>query len=345
MAASDSVLVIGGGGFIGKPLVSLLRESGCRVKVASRQASGRDEPGLEFRRADVGNPDSIRSAVEGASVVYYLATGSCQSWAEAHRDFVEGAANVAGACQANGVRRMIYVSSSAALYLGGAAGTDETAGTDPQPGGRGFYARGKIEAERMLLELHARSGLPVVIVRPAIVVGRGSSHCHSGVGQWPADTCCLGWGRGKHPLPFVLVEDAARALAAAKDVPGIEGQCFNLAGDVRLSAKEFLSLLRERSLRNFRFYPQSLWKMQAIEILKWGLKVAARKPDNPWPSFRDLKSRSMRAPMDCALAKRVLGWKPTQSLEVFLGEAIDGNLSRIPPGDLRRAASSGPAFQ
>jgi nucleoside-diphosphate-sugar epimerase len=185
----------------------------------------------------------------------------------------------------------------------------------------------------------------VVIVRPAIVVGRGSSHCHSGVGQWPADTCCLGWGRGKHPLPFVLVEDAARALAAAKDVPGIEGQCFNLAGDVRLSAKEFLSLLRERSLRNFRFYPQSLWKMQAIEILKWGLKVAARKPDNPWPSFRDLKSRSMRAPMDCALAKRVLGWKPTQSLEVFLGEAIDGNLSRIPPGDLRRAASSGPAFQ
>ena len=115
----------------------------------------------------------------------------------------------------------------------------------------------------------------------------------------------------------MLVEDVARALAAAKDVPGIEGRSFNLAGDVRPSAEEFVRLLGEHSLRNYRFYPQSLWKMQALEILKWGLKVVARKPENPWPSFRDLKSRSMRAPMDCALAKQVLGWKPVQDPQGF----------------------------
>lgn len=340
MAAPDSVLVIGGAGFIGQRLVALLRESGCHVRVASRQPGGRDEPGLEYRRADLADPDSVMSAAEGVSVIDHLATGGGQTWAEVHRDFVGGTANVANACQANGVRRMIYVSSSAALYLGGAGRLDETAGTDPQPQGRGLYARGKIEAERLLLELHARNGFPVVIVRPAIVVGRGASLAHSGVGNWAADTCCLGWGRGRHPLPFVLVEDVARALAAARDVPGIEGRSFNLAGDVRPSAEEFVGLLREHSRRNFRFYPQSLWKMQALEILKWGLKVAARKPENPWPSYRDLKSRSMRAPMDCALAKQVLGWKPVRNREVFVREAIGSNLMRIPPGDLRLAARS-----
>ena len=168
MAASDSVLVIGGAGFIGKPLVARLRENGCRVRVASRQAGGRDEPGLEYRRADVADPDSIMSVAQGVSVVYHLATGGGQTWAEVHRDFVGGAANVAAVCQANGVRRMIYVSSSAALYLGGAGRLDETAGTDPQPDKRGLYSRGKIEAERVLLELHARSAFPVVIVRPRL---------------------------------------------------------------------------------------------------------------------------------------------------------------------------------
>ena len=59
------------------------------------------------------------------------------------------------------------------------------------------------------------SGLPVVIFRPGIVIGPGSSPLHWGVGMWSHDAVCQLWGRGRTPLLLVLVDDVARALVAA----------------------------------------------------------------------------------------------------------------------------------
>src|SRR5260370_22074124 len=83
------------------------------------------------------------------------------------------------------------------------------------------------------MEMHDRSGLPVVILRPGIVVGRGGVLCHAGIGAWRSSTCCTIVGKGSHPLAFVLVEDVAAAFFAAMDAPDVEGRTFNLAGDVR----------------------------------------------------------------------------------------------------------------
>ena len=125
---------------------------------------------------------------------------------------------------------------------------------DRQPEKRANYGRAKALAERIAIE----DGFPAVILRPAIVVGRGSAPTHSGVGFWPSDLCCIGWGQGNHPLPFVLVDDVARAMVLAGDVPGIEGKSYNLAGDVRPTAREYMRLLAERSLRLYEFYPRSV---------------------------------------------------------------------------------------
>src|SRR5581483_1242219 len=199
-------------------------------------------------------------------------------------------------------------------------------------------SRGKVEAERLLGEMHKTAKLPVVILRPAIVLGPGGMLTHGGTGQWGSGTCCMGWGKGDNPLPLVLATDVAQALFAALDAPGIEGASFNLAGDVRLSAAAYAQIVSERSLRNFKFYPRAPWRIQAVEIFKWMVKVAARKPGNTFPSFRDMKSRCMFTDLDCSAAKRVLGWKPVSNMDVFLREAIDCHLEPIQPGDLRTAA-------
>ncbi|MGH9613796.1 MAG: hypothetical protein ACRD4P_12010, partial [Bryobacteraceae bacterium] len=120
--------------------------------------------------------------------------------------------------------------------------------------------------------------------------------------------------------------------------PGIEGMAFNLAGDQRPTAREFVAEIARRSYRDFRFYPQSLIKMQAIEIFKWLMKVAARKPGNSFPPFRDLKSRGLVSQLDCSAAKKKLGWRPNTSLEHFYAEAVDVHLKPIPLGDLRLTA-------
>ena len=282
---------------------------------------------------------AISDSIAGSQAVVYLATGGGATWSDFERDFVGGARNVGQACLRHAVRRLVYTSSTAALYLGRKMTIDESAGVDGTGAGRGMYSRAKIMAEGLLQEMRATSQLPVVVVRPGVVVGRGGMLNHSGIGLWPSDTCCIGWGRGNTPLPFVLVDDVARAIVSALDTPAIEGMCFNLAGDVNLSAREFVRLLAERSFRNCRFYPQSFAKMQLLEIGKWLLKHLARKRDNPFPSYRDLKSRSMRSQLDTSAAKKFLNWSPNRSREVFIAEAIESHCPPPPAGDLRLTLS------
>jgi nucleoside-diphosphate-sugar epimerase len=338
---ADRVVVIGGAGFIGSHLTSQLLDQGCTVTVVSRSAGlGRsDSNTLRYFRSEVADHERIASVIEGASVVYHLAMGGGPVWADYQRDFIDATVNIANACKTFGVRRMIFTSSISALYLGRSSKLYEREGPDPKPLSRSFYSRGKILAERALLNLHSKEELPVVILRPAIVLGRGGMLAHGALGHSASDTCILGWGSGRNPLPCVLVQDVARALVLAKDAPGVEGKSFNLSGDIRPTASDYVKLLRERTLRNFRFYPRSLWKMGTWEWIVWSLKAMARKPDNVPPSYRDLQSLTMSADLDCSEAKQLLGWKPETDPEVFFREAIGSHLKQFHPHDIRLASS------
>lgn len=329
--------VIGGTGFIGGALVERLRRRGGPIRIISRSAGGSGEAGEEYVAASVGDREAIRRALEGCRRVFCLSMGGDGTWEGFERDFVHGARNVGEACVEHGVERLVYCSSIAALYLGvrGRIGAD--AAPDPQPEKRSLYARAKILAERELELLRREKGLPVVVVRPGVVLGRGGMLNHSGLGMWMSDLDCVGWGMGRDPLPLVLVGDVAAALEKAMDAPGLEGRSLNLAGDVRVSAREYVAEMRKRSRRLFRFHPRPLWWLMAGEILKWTVKAAAGKPGNQWPLWRDLKSRSLRCQLDCEWEKQVLDWGPEASREAFLTEAIDANLAPAVEWDLRQA--------
>jgi nucleoside-diphosphate-sugar epimerase len=133
----------------------------------------------------------------------------------------------------------------------------------------------------------------------------------------------------------VLVQDVARALVLAKDAPGIEGKAVNLSGDIRPTAQEYVHILRQRTRRNFRFYPRSLPLMAAWEWALGAIKTIVRKPNSGGPGMRDLKSLTMAADLDCSEAKRLLGWEPVNDREVFFREALDSHLKPFHPGDLR----------
>jgi len=331
------ITVIGGMGFIGRHLVDRLSSGGHTIRVVSRSAGGASgSSGVECVRGSVANAEDMLKALEGSEVVYFLATGGGQAWSDYERDFVQGARNVGNACLQHGVKRLVYTSSIAALYLGDAGVLTEADGVDKKPELRSFYSRAKIEAERVLTQLHINSGLPVVIVRPGVVMGRGGLLAHSGIGQWATDITCNGWDSGKHPLPFVLADDIAAAMVSAMQKEGIEGKAFNLVGDVRLTAVEFTRLMAEHSRRRVRFIPQSQVMLQCEEILKWFIKVLARKKENPFPSWRDLKSRSLLTEIDCSAAKQVLGWQPVSSPERFVAEALDSCIHPIQDGDIRK---------
>jgi len=327
--ASD-VLVVGGTGFIGAYLVERLLAAGRRVTVLARNIENLpalySDPRVKLVRGDARNAADVDAAIGAAPYVVNLAHGGGGgSRGEVEETLVGTARTVAECCHESGVKRLIFVSSIAALYLGDAG--DVVVGTtppDPLAEERGDYARAKALAELALMRLRNARGIPLCILRPGVVIGAGTSPFHSGIGFYNHENHCLGWNRGRNPLPLVLAEDVADAIVRALDAPGIEGKCYNVVGDVRLSAHEYIAELARVTGRPLHYHPQSVLKLYGIEIGKTVLKRLARRAA-PWPSLRDLKSRGLTATFDCSDASRDLGWTPARDRGAFLrkGFAID----------------------
>ncbi len=175
-----------------------------------------------------------------------------------------------------------------------------------------------------MLKFHADKGLPVSILRPAVVVGEGGAPFHSALGAFNTETWCVGWNKGKNPLPFVLAEDVASAIINALDaeVDAIAGKAFNLVGDVRWTARQYIDELAEATGRPLKFQSQSGVSVSGMEWLKFVAKKVSGRKGIPAPSSRDLKSRGMVSDIDTSIEKKVLGWEPVADEAKFRERAI-----------------------
>ncbi|MDQ3477054.1 MAG: NAD(P)H-binding protein, partial [Actinomycetota bacterium] len=152
-----TALVTGASGYVGGRLVPALLEAGCSVRAMARKATRlRDYPwaeDVEVVEGDVLDRDSLRAALEGVDVAYYLvhAIGSGANFEATDRRAAE---NFAAASRAAGVRRIVY--------LGGM--TPE--GEELSP-----HLRSREEVGQILLD----SGVPTVVLKAAVVLGSGSA--------------------------------------------------------------------------------------------------------------------------------------------------------------------------
>jgi len=162
----------------------------------------------------------------------------------------------------------------------------------------------------------------VIVFRPGIVIGRGGSPFHWGIGMWSWNAVCQIWGQGRNPLPFVLVEDVARALVAAVDIPEIEGESFNLVAETDLTALDYLKALEEHAGVSFQKFPTPPWKFYAVDLVKWVVKQMVRHPDKRRPSYRDWETRTQRARYDCTKARRLLNWNPVCDRDEIIRRGI-----------------------
>lgn len=147
------IAVAGATGYIGGLLCERLCEEGQEVRALARDpagASGLAAIGCEVRRADVLEPGSLASALDGVEVAYYLVhsmgRGADSKFAE--RDH-EGAENFAAAASTAGVRRIVY--------LGGLGEGSE-----------------HLASRHATAEALRAGSVPVAYFRAAAVIGAGS---------------------------------------------------------------------------------------------------------------------------------------------------------------------------
>ncbi|MFO0887969.1 MAG: NAD-dependent epimerase/dehydratase family protein [Isosphaeraceae bacterium] len=322
------ILVLGATGFIGRELARQLVEGGRPIRLLVRNPSKlprelfRDD--VEIVRGDLTRGEDLEKATRGCRFLYHLARPQANTWEEFQRQDVEVTRKVAEAALALGVERFIYTSTIDSYYAGSRAGTiTEATPLDPHIKWRNAYARSKAASEEILWDLRRDRRLPLVVFRPGIVLGRGGSPFHWGIGMWSWNAVCQVWGRGDHPLPFVLVEDVAGALVTALDAPGIEGEAFNLVADTRISALEYLEILESHAGVSFQKLPTPPWRFYVGDLGKWVIKRLVRHPDRRRPSYRDWETRTQRAYYDCTKARSVLGWNPITDREEFIRRAIE----------------------
>ncbi|NPD04313.1 NAD(P)H-binding protein [Nocardioides sp. zg-1308] len=144
-----TVLVTGATGFIGRRLVPALVEEGHDVRAMTRRPDSYDGPGTAVG-ADVSDRASLDRALEGADVAIYLVHSLDDP--DFERKDAQAARNFSAAAAAAGVGQIIY--------MGGLGDDDDDLSA---------HLRSRREVEGLL----GADGVPVTVLRAAIVVGHG----------------------------------------------------------------------------------------------------------------------------------------------------------------------------
>lgn len=327
-----SVLVLGGTGFIGRALIKQLLDQGHSVRAAARGSSqaleqlGSDR--LEIVRADMRSPADLARILDGIDYVFHLATSDAKTWDQFIEREVEPARVLARACLERGVKRLIYTGTIDSYYAGGRAGTiTEQTPLDPKIKRRNNYARAKAAVEDLLLKMHREEGLPLVIARPGIVIGRGGNPFHWGVGKWTSEGVVETWGDGSNKLPLVLVDDVAAGLVKTMDVPGIEGRSYNFVDLPLLSARDYIAGMEKLAGFKVDRHEQPIWRFFLEDFIKWPVKVLVGHPDaQRIPSYADWESRTQKAVFDTQATRKDLGWTPISDPDRMINDGIGGSL-------------------
>jgi predicted dehydrogenase/nucleoside-diphosphate-sugar epimerase len=329
------VLVLGGSGFIGREVVSLLLQAGQAVRVLVRKPAAanldQQNPLLQLVAGDLRRPDDLRNALDGIERVCHLARPAAKTWQEYQDQDVEVTRQIGRLCLEKQIKRLVYTGTIDSLYLGRLAGTitDKTP-LDAEIERRNYYSRAKAAGEELLLRMHQEQSLPLVVLRPAIVIGRDGSPCHWGVGKWNGLGVVELWGRGENPLPLVLVQDVAAAAVAALEKPQIEGRIYNLSSPSLLTAREYVRAIEGHAGVEIQTFAVPIWRHYLDDRLKWVVKKATRHPDGArTPNFRDWDCRSQQAIFDCSGACRDLDWKPTADRGELIRWGIHEPIDRL----------------
>jgi UDP-glucose 4-epimerase len=302
------VLVTGGAGFIGSNLVRALRERGDDVRVLDNFSTGFRAnldglDGAEIVEGELRSYERVHNAVRGVELVYHLgALGSVprsvQDPLTSNAVNVEGTLNVLLAARDEGIRRVVFASSTSVYGTEPPLPTREDERLDPiSP-----YGVAKLAAERYCAAFsRVYEAFETVVLRYFNVYGPRQSPSSQYAAVIPLFIAAIAggepvtiYGDGEQSRDFTYVEDAVAATLAAGEADGASGHAFNVAGGrpARVNdVADTISRLLDKPVER---------------------KLAPRRPGDIRDSYADITA-----------AREVLGYVPQIQLEEGLRRTID----------------------
>jgi len=313
-----SVLVTGGGGFIGSHLVEhLLAETDGAILVLDDFSTGdrsnlshTDHDRLTIKNGDVRDAETVSDAVARADSIYHLAAAVgvrkiVDEPLDSLRTNLEGTENVLEAAAEDGTPT--FIASSSEVYgkseaVPFAENDDRVLGTTDVP--RWGYASAKAVDEFLALAYHDEHDLPVVVGRYFNIVGPRQAGQYGMVVPTFVDQALAGepitvYGDGTQTRSFTHVADAVEATHELLTTGAAYGEVFNIGTPSPIS----INHLAERILE---------LAGSSSEITQVPFEEAYGE---------DFEEPDSREP-DVTKLRETLGWAPEIELDRILKDVI-----------------------
>lgn len=315
MTQKNLALVTGANGHLGNNLVRLLIEKGIPVRASVRNIKNKAPfAGLncEVVKADITNKQSLLNALQDVEV-FYAVGAVFKLWSkdpqkEIYDVNLEGTRLQIEAAAEAGVKRIIYVSSIAALNYSKFP-IKESYGYNPDR--RDMYYNSKNDGEKLAFELAEKQGIELVTVLPAAMIG-GEAFAPLNISfniinlilkkEIPVET--------KITLNWVDVKDVALGcyLAALK---GRNGERYILANEKCMSIKGTTKIAQqlfpELNIKSPTAVPKPI-----IFFVAWIMEIGSKiNGKAPVLTTKDIAMFSgLQQDFDISKARTELGFNP-----------------------------------
>lgn len=296
------ILVTGGSGFIGGALVKRLLNGGFELKASARSSLSAELKGVQYHPIkDLTATTDWTAALKGVQTVVHCAArvhvmqDDATDPLKAYREVnVNGTLNLACQAAKSGVSRFVFVSSikvNGEATLSGQAFTESDTPAPQDP-----YGQSKHEAELVLRQLAADTGMEVVIVRPPLVYGSGVKANFEALMRlvqrgWP-----LPLGAVNNQRSLVGLDNLVDLIVVCLHHPAAANQTFLVSDGQDLSTAELVQGMAKAAGVKARLLPVPVWALQAGASLLGKGAAVQRLCGN--------------LQVDISKARTLLGWVP-----------------------------------
>ena len=290
-----NVLVTGGTGLIGQPLVKMLVDKGANITVVSLDDPDRVQQGVNFARVDLREFSNCITACENMDMVFQLAgvKGSPAMTAKRPASFfvptITFNTNMMEAARLCGVKRYLFTSTIGVYSLAEVFCEDDVWKTFPSVNDKfaGWAKRmGELQAEAYRIEYDWND---ISIVRPANVYGTYDNFDPGNAMVIPSlikraldgEDPLVVWGDGSAIRDFIHARDVASGMLLVMEKE--ENRPVNIGSGVGCSIKEIVDII----ISNMKNKPKVVWdtskpsgdKKRLMDITR--AKSIGFKPDVP----------------------------------------------------------------
>ena len=309
--------ISGGAGFLGLHLARRLLADGHQVRTLD--VVPLDDPELERSveelRGDIRDRERVAELVAGADVVIHAAAAlPIQASRDSIRSVnVAGTENVLHTARESGVKRVVFISSTAVYGVPEKHPIEES---DPLVG-VGSYGESKIDAEGLCRV----AAVETAIIRPKTFIGPERLGVFEILFDWIREgrrIYILGQGHNRYQL--LAVEDLVDAIVRAATAPEAARETFNIGATEFGTVRSDLQALIDHAGSSSRLRPIPV---KPAEIALRALELLRVSPLAEW----HYKTAHKDSFVDVSRAQSLLGWQPRLSNRDALIETYDWYLA------------------